>query len=143
VAKLFTERQGQGKARTAETLDSAAKVGLLENLKAKVSSNWFGLATPDMCTDGYGNSGCDERALRRVLAGYNLIDPTSAEPDEVTDGQLFDLIEFSYETMALPLQGDWHDYMRHHHYDYDQEKGRAQFKSRSIASSSATGSRSS
>jgi hypothetical protein len=128
MAKLFTERHGQGKARTSETLDQAAKAGLVELLRLKASSHWFGLVAPDICTDGYGNSGCDERALRKNLAGYNLIDPTTVDPDAVTDGQLFDLIEYGYEVMALPLEGSWHDYMRHHHYDYDQEKGRGQFR---------------
>jgi hypothetical protein len=52
VVKLFTERYGQGKARTAETLDAASKGGLLEILKSKVSTHWYGLAAPDICTDG-------------------------------------------------------------------------------------------
>ncbi len=127
MTKLFTERFGQGRARTSESLDAASRTGLLELLRLKATSHWFGLVAPSVCSDGYGNSGCDERALQKTLAGYNLIDPTTVDADEVTDGQLFDLAEYAYEVMALPLEGSWHDYMRHHHYDYDKERGRAQF----------------
>lgn len=128
MRRLFTDRHGQGKPRTAEVLDEATKFGLLELVSTKIGQEWFGEAFPEMCDDGYGNSGCDRQSLRKMLAAYSVIDPDDVPHADVSDAQLFDLLEFSYEKVALPLEGSWHDYMRHHHYDYDQPKGRVQFQ---------------
>jgi hypothetical protein len=109
-------------------LDNPAKFGLLELVSTKIAQEWFGAAFPAMCDDGYGNCGCDRDSMHKMLAAYDVIDPDDVPHAGVSDAQVFDLLEFSYEKIALPLQGNWHDYMRHYHYDYDQEKGRAEFQ---------------
>jgi len=65
------------------------------------------------------------------MGGYNLIWPgdrwSVTGENFPTDVQIFDLLEFAYEYVALPDAYDSHSYWGHSHYTYDQEKGRAQF----------------
>ena len=128
MKKLFTDRHGQGKLRTAEALDDATRLGLIELVSAKIQQNWFGDAFPNMCDDGYGNAGCDVDRMRKMLSAFSVIDPTSRDSRDASDPEIFDLLEFSYEKIAFPIEGDWHSFMRHSHYSYDQEKGRTEFQ---------------
>jgi hypothetical protein len=128
MRKLYTERQGQGKPRTAEALDDPTKMGLMALVAALMAKGWFGEAFPEMCTDGYGNCGCDQQALWTMMGAYGVVRPDVRREDAATDAEVFDLLEFSYEKMALPIEGDFHSYMRHNHYAYDQAAGRAQFQ---------------
>ena len=100
MRRLFSERHGQGKPRTAETLDEPTKTGLLGVVSALIDQDAFGLTFPLKCPDGTANSGCDTDSLRTMMAGYGLIWPQSAPAGDVSDFQVFDLIEFSYEHVA-------------------------------------------
>jgi hypothetical protein len=128
MKKLFTDRHGRGKPRTAEALDDTTRLGLLELVSTKIQQGWFGEAFPVMCDDGFGNAGCDADSMRKMLGAYSVIDPTSRDSRDASDPEVFDLLEFSYEKISFPIEGDWHSYMRHSHYSYDQEKGRAEFQ---------------
>ena len=129
MRQLFTERHGQGKPRTSEILDDAARTGLLGLVSSLIDQDWFGLSFPAKCPDGTANAGCDTHNLRTMMAGYGVIWPQGGREDMPSDGQVFDLLEFTYETVAFPLKGGWHDYYRHHHFDYDQPQGRGRFQS--------------
>jgi hypothetical protein len=48
----------------------------------------------------------------------------SLDEDELSDAQIFDLLEFSFEHVAKPVPRDFHSYFSHQHYDYDQPAGR-------------------
>jgi len=69
------------------------------------------------------------------MNGYALLWPadslragaTSEAAVNITDGQVFDLLEFSYEVIALPDAGSYHSYFSHSHYSYDQQAGRYRF----------------
>ena len=130
MKKLFSERFGLTQPRVKEVLDAETANGLLAIIQARISENWFGKAFPAECQDGGLNAGCDESKLKSALAAYNLIWPADwpnqdgAVPD---DPKIFDLIEFSYEHVAIPEACGFHSYWRHDHYSYDQEKGRVQF----------------
>ena len=52
MPKLFTERHGPAKARTAEVLNDATGTGLMAMVSALMSKGWFGEAFPELCTDG-------------------------------------------------------------------------------------------
>jgi hypothetical protein len=128
MKKLFTDRHGQGKPRTAEALDDTTRLGLLELVSTKIQQGWFGESFPHMCDDGYGNAGCDVERMRKMLGAYSVIDPMDRDSRDSSDPQVFDLLEFSYEKISFPIEGDWHSYMRHNHYSYDQDKGRSEFQ---------------
>lgn len=64
------------------------------------------------------------------MDGYGLwwpkqeIDPDSPPP---ADGQIFDVIEFTYESVAEAMDPSFHHYLSHSHYTYDQKTGRDKF----------------
>lgn len=128
MKKLFTERHGEGKARVAESLDDATRDGLLTLVSARIDEEWFGLSFNEKCGDGYAYAGTDLTRLGRTMKGYGIIWPHDVDrSNPPTDGQVFDLLEFSYEFIAEAKDPHYHSYMSHSHYSYDQEAGRARF----------------
>jgi hypothetical protein len=130
MKKLFTERHGGTKPRVVEELNDSMRRGLLAFVRTRIDEHWFGEAFPDPCDDGYPNAGCNQRKLRENMALFDVIwpgDSTHSE-SEPSEGQVFDLIEYSYEHVALPIEGGFHSYMQHTHYTYDKEKGQAKFE---------------
>lgn len=131
MKKLFTERQGIIKPRVAEKLDDTTRSALLTLVRARMDEEWFGLAFPYKCGDGYAYAGTDLDKLENTIAGYGLLSPRQQiDPDAPpADSAIFDLIEFSYEHVAEALDPQYHRYMSHSHYTYDQESGRQKFAS--------------
>ncbi len=128
MKKLFTERHGEGKARVAEILDDATREGLLTLVSARIDEEWFGLSFNEKCGDGYAYAGTDLTRLGRTMKGYGIIWPHDVDrSNPPTDGQIFDLLEFSYEFIAEAKDPHYHSYMSHSHYSYDRDGGRAKF----------------
>ena len=128
MKKLFTDRHGEGKARVAESLDDTTREGLLTLVSARIDEEWFGLSFHNKCGDGYAYAGTDLTRLGRTMKGYGIIWPYEVDRDNPpTDGQVFDLLEFSHEFIAEAKDPHYHSYMGHSHYSYDQETGRARF----------------
>jgi hypothetical protein len=133
--RLFTERHGGSKPRTAEDLDPTTREALINLVASRIDDEWFGLSFPNKCGDGYAYAGTDVDRLKRTVDGYGLIWPadilraarTGEEVMSITDGHVFDLLEFSFELVAQPSEGSFHSYMGHMHYSYDQEGGRHRF----------------
>jgi hypothetical protein len=131
MKKLFSERMGQPTPRVKEVLDDTVRTALLQLIELRIDDNSFGLSFPVQCPDGLGNSGCDREALRNNMAGYRVIWPSDArrlDQEEVTDIQIFDLLEYAYEHIAQPIPGGYHSYFSHSHHDYDQKAGRNQLE---------------
>ncbi len=131
MKKLFSERMGQPIARVKETLDETVRSALLQLIELRIEDNSFGLNFPVQCPDGHGNSGCDQQALRTNMAAYQVIWPSDArrlDHEEITDIQIFDLLEYSYEHVARPLPGGYHSFFSHTHHDYDEGSGRKQLE---------------
>jgi hypothetical protein len=116
-------------------LTESVRDGLLNYVAGLIDQNWFGQAFPERCPDGTANAGCDQTGMRSRMEAYGVYRPSMEATINIyaevapapTDVQVFDLLEFSYENIALPKPGGWHDYFRHHHFDYDQAEGRARF----------------
>lgn len=131
MKKLFTERHCATKPRIAEELDDVTRDALLNNIHARMDEEWFGFAFPDRCGDGYAYAGTDFAKLRAAMDGYGLWWPRQQiNPDSPpSDGQVFDVVEFAYEHLAEALDPQFHSYMSHSHYTYNQENGREKFAS--------------
>jgi hypothetical protein len=127
---LFTERYGGIKPRTGEVLDAVTATGLMELVSARIDEQWLGASFPFACQDGQGNAGTDVRKLQTMLATYNVIWPIDwrGASERPEDGQIFDLVEFSYEHIGEPNDYAQHSYWGHSHYTYDQEGGRKKFE---------------
>ncbi|MDO8944069.1 MAG: hypothetical protein Q7U75_12850, partial [Desulfobacterales bacterium] len=108
MRKLFTERHGAAKPRTSEALGEEVRDALLALVSARVEEEWFGDAFPLRCGDGYPTAGTDISKLRASLKGYRLRLPSLEETPTrklsepaveplapPTDGEVFDLLEFS------------------------------------------------
>jgi hypothetical protein len=136
MKKLFTERHGGLVPRVKEELDEITRKGLMGLIEARIDEEWFGDAFPSMCPDGRGNGGCDKAKLETMIKAYGVIWPSdlkadwrrSTEEQIPADGQVFDLIEFSYEYISEPTAHDFHSYFGHSHYSYDQKQGREKFE---------------
>jgi hypothetical protein len=105
---------------------------IFQLVQQRIDDQSFGSSFPSICPDGTVNAGVNENALRAAMKGFRIIWPQDArarDDDETTDGQIFDLLEYTYEHISLPipLPGSYHEYHRHHHYRYDQSAGRRQF----------------
>jgi hypothetical protein len=63
------------------------------------------------------------------MQGYNLVWPGGQMSviNPPSDAELYDLIEFAYEHIAEPKDPQYHSYMSHTHYTYDQKTGREKF----------------
>ena len=137
MKKLFTERHGSIAPRVKEELDDVTRNGLVALVRARIDEEWFGDSFPEMCPDGRGNAGCNRANLETMMKAYHVIWPPDqrdywrrGEDEEVpSDGQVFDLIEFSYEHVSEPTAHDHHSYFGHSHYSYDQKTGRQKFES--------------
>jgi hypothetical protein len=129
MKKLFTERHGQAPPRIAETLDSTTRSALLNLVSARIDEEWFGLDFPNKCDDGYAYAGTDVAKLRHRMKGYGVLWPKEGfyEGTLPTDGQVFDLIEFSCEFIAEAQDPSFHSYMSHSHYKYNRDSGRDKF----------------
>ena len=128
MKKLFTERHGEMHPRVKELLDHATREGLLILVSARIDEEWFGLSFNEKCDDGYAYAGTDLTRLRGTMKGYNIVWPHDVDRDSSpTDGQIFDLLEFSYEFIAEAKEPTYHSYMSHSHYSYDRDRGRARF----------------
>jgi hypothetical protein len=91
---------------------------------ARISEKWFGGQFPYECPDGGHNAGCDTQKLKTALGGYKVIWPEDwPDRDRLwpADPQIFDLLEFSYEHVALPKAYGFHSFFSHDHLSYDTD----------------------
>ena len=131
MKRLFTERHGGMKPRVGEQLNDSCRLGLLSLVEARISEEWFGQAFPDACEDGLGNSGTSINKLYSKMDAYHVIRPDESSRAEQPprDGQVFELIEFTYDHIAEPrIVGQPHSYWGHSHYTYDQQEGRRKYE---------------
>lgn len=77
----------------------------------------------------------DADAAKTPKAGgtfeFNLSKANGAQPIVVADSAVFDLLEYSARKIALPRQGEWHDFYGHHELRFDsdsREEAQAIFK---------------
>jgi len=131
MKKLFSERAGQPLPRVEETLPENVRAVIFQLIIQRIENHSFGLKFPDQCPDGHGNSGCSEMALRNNMEGYRVVWPADArrlDSDQVSDIQIFDLLEYAYEHVARPLPRGYHSFFGHYHHDYDQAAGRTELE---------------
>ena len=130
MKKLFSEQMGQPLPRVKETLDNNVRSALIKLVETRTDDNSFGESFPEMCPDGHGNCGCDRSALKANMDGFNLIWPGDTgrwDHPPVTDAQVFDLLEYTWEHIAEAIPGSFHSYFGHSHHDYDIQLGRSRF----------------
>lgn len=129
----FTDRNFGLPARTVTELNETLRRGIAGLLRTRANDGSLGLDYPEQCPDGRGPTGTDIRGLRDALAVHRLFDfIDGAEPPSTYEA--LDLIEFAYEKIAEPKQGDFHGFFGHYHLGFAQAEGRAKFRQESRSS---------
>lgn len=127
---FYTDRLNGPVHRTHDKLPAATAAGLYSLFRTKAQSNWFAQHFPEYCDDGNGVCGTDQRGLwtnlRALVPDLKERDSFGLEPTQ-PDGVVFDLIEYAAERVAKPIQGQWHDYMKHYELTFAEKPGFREF----------------
>jgi hypothetical protein len=92
-----------------------------------------------MCPDGAGPYGTDWQVLSLAVKAeipdleWPLREATEfgEEGSNVPDTfAVLDLIQFSYQSIARPIQGNYHSFFQHHHLTFDVDSGREEFRAK-------------
>jgi len=128
MQRYFTDREFGSLPRTREVIDATVWGGLYALILARLANNSFGYRFPETCPDGYGTAGHSEQMLRLTIAAEipKLEWPLSPEnvPETPT---ILDLLEFVSASIAMPIEGYYHAFFRHHHLSFDRDEGRRRF----------------
>lgn len=135
----FSDKERGPRPRTEEQLTPAAWGGIVALIRSLISTGAFGYKYPEICPNGAGPYGTDEQALSLAIRAeipdlewplqppIDFVDGESHVPDTLAS---LDLIQFSYQAVAKPIQGGYHSFYRHHHLTFDEDSGREEFRSK-------------
>lgn len=125
--ELYRERTEGSRPRVFEILPLPTKRGIVAVLTGSLNRNMLAHQFPEYCSDGNTICGTDLRHAKRTMEA--LVSDLEWPPGEdVSDGVLFDLIEFFASRVATPKNQRWHDFMRHYELEFDERKGRSAFR---------------
>lgn len=126
---FYSDRNGGAPPRDQDALPTATAQGLLNLVQSKIDAEWFAHRFPDQCPDGNGISGTNVQALQIDM---QALIPTLSYPLLTSDGykdeDIFDLLEYAAQRLALAEPNGWHPYYRHNELKFDQAKGRRSFR---------------
>lgn len=128
----FSDREHGIKRPTATELTTKAWSGIAAAIRKRVNDGSFGATYPDMCIDGRGPVGTDERSFWGAMEGEipELIEVQNIlfEPESPPLLVVMDMIEFCWKTVGKPIVRDHHSYFGHDHLRFDIEVGRYEFQ---------------
>jgi len=124
----FSDRHHGPPPRVATEIPEAVSNGIAGLIRNRAHDGSFGLEYPEQCPDGRGPTGTDTNALREALAAHRLYDIFGPGVPVPTTLELLDLIEFAHEKIAEPHRAGHHGFFDHYHLVFDQDEGRARFR---------------
>lgn len=138
----FSDRENGPRPRINESISPLAWGGVVAIVQTLVSSGAFGAKFPDMCPDGAGPVGTDDKSLSLVLrAEIPELDwplkTTAESQEEFSFYQVpyapatlvaLDFIEFCFRSIGKPIQHDYHKFFQHHHLSFDEQAGQEEFR---------------
>jgi len=138
----FSDRENGPRPRVDESISPLAWGGIVAVVQALISSGAFGIKYPEMCPDGAGPVGTDEKSLSLVLRaeipeldwplkttaesqeGFSFYQEPFAPPTLA----ILDFIEFCFRSIGKPVQHDYHKFFQHHHLSFDEQAGQEEFR---------------
>jgi hypothetical protein len=128
-SSFYSDRTGGSRPRDIEQVPTLCWRGLVALLGQRIDSHWFAVEFPVHCDDGNGVIGTDRRNLVDLLEALipGVEWPLDRQEVPATETVL-DLLDFFGARAALPVQGTWHSYLRHHELTFDVKAGRRQFR---------------
>lgn len=127
----FSDRERGPRPRTGEQIQAPAWGGIVVLLESLISNGAFGVDFTAECPDVPMPIGTYEQAFDLALRAElpELARPWNPE-DIPSTLSILDLIEFSHEHVASPIQKGFHDYYGHYHLSFNREEGQARFRNR-------------
>lgn len=135
--EYFSDKEKGPKPRTLEIISANAWGGIVALVESLILTGGFGEYFPEICPDGAGPIGTDERAFRLALQAEV---PEIEWPLRTTEEKDYEQIPFSPDTLvvldftqfcfahvAKPIQGGYHPFFQHHHLSFDTEAGKNEF----------------
>lgn len=140
--EYFSDRENGTRARVEESISPFVWGGIVALVQTLINSGAFGNTFPEMCPDGAGTVGTDEKSLTLVL-GAEIPDldwplktttesqesfPFNREPFAPATLTILDFIEFCFRSVGKPNQHDFHKFFQHHHLSFNEQAGQDEFK---------------
>lgn len=136
--EYFSDQEKGPKERTNEEIPDNVWGGIVAIINSHIDSGAFGDSFPEICPDGGGPVGTDEKSFELAVKAEvpNIDWPLRAQKQSSWDDEInvpdylsiLDLIQFCYEHVAEPIQDSYHDFFRHYHLSFDQEQGKKEFR---------------
>lgn len=138
--EYFSDTEKPPKARQAEALSPQAWGGIVAIVSSLMSKGAFGAKYPEVCPDGAGVIGVDEKAfelalraevpdidwpLKTTTEDRDSWESTPYAPDTLP---ALDFIQFCFMNVAKPIGSRYHDFFRHTHLSFDVETGQKDFR---------------
>ncbi len=136
--EYFSDKEKGPKPRILEDMPPSAWGGIVALVQSLIATGAFGEYFPEMCPDGAGPVGTDERtfslALRAEVPEIEWPLRTTEEryyeeipfsPDALV---VLDFVQFCLAYVAKPIQGGYHPYFQHHHLSFDNDAGKKEFR---------------
>lgn len=139
--EYFSDKEQGPRARIEDQLTPAIWDGIVAHIQSLIAIGAFGEHFPEVCPDGAGPIGTNERAFSQALKaeipkiewplkasneqGSFLREDEPYAPDTIV---ALDLIQFCYMHVAKPIQGNYHNFFQHHHLSFDAIAGQQEFK---------------
>ena len=144
--RYFSERETGELPREGEEISANAWRGLLVVIRTLSVGGFFGARFPEICEDGTftcgANMGMVDDSLRAEIPKLaDLVEQTYPRftrttldalgfPDILPSTlDILDLIEFCWRSVGKPIHTNYHSFFRHNHLAFDEEAGRAEFRS--------------
>ncbi len=136
--EYFSDQEKGAKTRSLEEIPDNVWGGIVAIIKSHIDSGAFGDSFPDICPDGGGPVGTDEKSFELAVKAEvpNIDWPLRVKNKSSWDDEInipdylsiLDLIQFCYEHVAKPIQDSYHDFFKHYHLSFDQEEGKKEYR---------------
>ena len=127
----FSEREEGLRPLTVDHMSDQVWRGILALIHSRMNDGSFGAKYPTMCPDGCGPIGTDEiQFLDSLLAEVPNLDRRILIRDfegNWRKNDLFDTIEFCWNSIGEPTKGKYHSFFEHYHLNFDIDAGRKNF----------------
>ncbi len=139
--EYFSDKEQGPRARIEDQLTPAIWDGIVAHIQSLIAIGAFGEHFPEVCPDGAGPIGTNERAFSQALKaeipkiewplkasneqGSFLWEDEPYAPDAIV---ALDLIQFCYMHVAKPIKGNYHNFFQHNHLSFDAIAGQQEFK---------------
>ncbi len=140
--KYFSDTERGALPRTNNEIPYNVWCGLTAYIQKLIDTGYFGEQFPELCPDGQGCCGSDEKgfslALKAEILGVEY--PFITEKEDPNDWMakkapftpnyldILDLVQFCYVNVSKPTLGQFHSFFGHHHItSFDRSTGQAEF----------------